>query len=65
MLQMTSVRGTLIALCVCVCLLMHVHSCPLIVEEVCRELYEELKSEVTADSGSYIQYMEANEEQDK
>ena len=44
---------------------MSTHACPLIVEEVCRELYEELKSEVTADSGSYIQYMEANEEQDK
>ena len=44
---------------------MSTHVCPLIVEEVCRELYEELKSEVTANSGSYIQYLEANEEQDK
>ena len=33
------------------------------VEEVCGELYAELRAEVIADSGSYIQYLEANEEE--
>lgn len=39
--------------------------CPLAVEEICTELYAELRAEVIADSGSYIQYLEAAEEEKK
>ena len=35
------------------------------VEEVCGKIYDELRSDIISGSGLYIQYLEAEEEEDK